>query len=359
MSRENHDSKKSQVQILDATLREGEQQAGVRFSIQEKIQILQLLEEFQVDLVEVGHPGISAEDEQICLEVAQAASCIEILMHARANVEEVKAAKRAKADWVGIWAATNSIATKTKFVEHDQDYIDKKIHTAIAEAKNLDLKVRFTIEDASRTEWEDIEWVGNIALAAGADRLSLADTVGILEPYTCTSLVSRAVATFGCEIEVHLHNDFGLALANALAAVDAGASVIDTSILGIGERTGITDLLQFAVILHQKRGQQYFPLEKIPQLACAVQIATGYQPDELRPVIGKNAFTHTSKYHVQAVKRDPQSYEVYPPELVGRVRKLEEQRPTIHQPQFPFTASKNLRISRYKSVNIGKSNSTV
>jgi isopropylmalate/homocitrate/citramalate synthase len=321
----------SSTKILDATLREGEQQAGVRFSTQEKIKILHLLEEFQIDCVEVGHPGISAEDEQICLAVARAARSTQILMHARANVEEIQAAKRANADWVGIWASVNHLATETKFVNRNKEYISQKIQVAIAEAKKLSLKVRFTIEDASRTAWEDIEWVTNLALTAGAERISLADTVGILEPSTCQSLVSRFINSFCCELEMHLHNDFGLAVANALAAIDAGASVIDTSILGIGERTGIADLLQLAVILHQKRGETRFPLEQIPQLANAVQLATGYQPDELRPVVGKNAFTHTSKYHVQAVERNPNSYEAYPPELVGRVRKIEKQRPPIDE----------------------------
>ncbi len=324
MSNKTDCGNKSSIQILDATLREGEQQAGVRFSSQDKIKILHLLEEFQIDCVEVGHPGISAEDEQICLEVAQAARSTQILMHARANVEEIQAAKRAKADWVGIWASVNHLATETKFVNRNKEYISQKIQVAIAEAKKLGLKVRCTIEDASRTVWDDIEWITEIALIAGAERISLADTVGILEPSTCHSLVSRFVNSFSCELEVHLHNDFGLAVANALVAIDAGASVVDTSILGIGERTGITDLLQFAVILHQKRGENRFPLEQIPKLAHTVQLVTNYQPDELRPVVGKNAFTHTSKYHVQAVERNPNSYEAYPPELVGRVRRIEQ-----------------------------------
>ncbi|GAA6618337.1 LeuA family protein [Scytonema sp. NUACC26] len=331
MSNKTDCERKSSTKILDATLREGEQQAGVRFSSQEKIKILHLLEEFQIDCVEVGHPGISAEDEQICLEVARSARSTQILMHARANVEEIQAAKRANADWVGIWASVNHLATETKFVNRNKEYISQKIQVAIAEAKKLGLKVRFTIEDASRTVWDDIEWITEIALIAGAERISLADTVGILEPLTCDALVSRFVNSFCCELEMHLHNDFGLAVANALVAIDAGASVIDTSILGIGERTGITDLLQLAVILHQKRGENRFPLEQIPQLAHAIQLATGYQPDELRPVVGKNAFTHTSKYHVQAVERNPNSYEAYPPELVGRVRRIEQQRPPVDE----------------------------
>ncbi|MBW4497321.1 MAG: 2-isopropylmalate synthase [Oscillatoria princeps RMCB-10] len=325
------------VRILDATLREGEQQAGVRFTSQDKIEILHLLEDFNIDMVEVGHPGISAEDERICLEVSRAARSAEILMHSRADIAEVRSAKRAGADWVGIWASVNPIGTKTKFAGHDPDYIHEKVKAAISEAKTLGLKVRFTVEDASRTLWEDIEWVARLALAAGADIISFADTVGVLEPRTCAELVSRAVETLGCAIEVHLHNDLGLALANALAAIDAGASVVDTSILGIGERTGITDLIQLSVALQQMRGEQGFPLEKIPQLAYAVGLATGYHPDKLRPIVGRNAFTHTSKYHAKAVELDPEAYEPFAPEIVGRVRTVEKDRTPLSKPKLPVS----------------------
>lgn len=326
---------KSQFRLLDATLREGEQQAGVRFAVSDKIQILHLLEDFQVDIIEVGHPGISPEDERMCREVARSARRAEILMHARANVEEVRAVKRAGADWAGIWAAINETAVETKFVGHDVAYIQGKIQEAIREAKLLGLKVRFTIEDASRTSWDRIEAAARTALAAGADRISLADTAGVLEPCTCKELVSRAAAEFGCEIEVHLHNDLGLALANALAAIDAGAAVVDTTILGIGERTGITDLIQLSVALRHLRGDTRFDLRKIPELAQAIGLTTGYRPDELRPVVGRNAFTHTSAYHVQAVRRNPKAYEAYPPESVGRTRTLEQTRPPLGKPRLP------------------------
>ncbi|KZE46590.1 MULTISPECIES: LeuA family protein [Brevibacillus] len=321
--------------ILDATLREGEQQAGVRFTCEDKIRMVQLLEDFNITLIEVGHPGISAEDEEICRKVAESARRAEILMHARAAVEEVHAAKRARADWVGIWASINDVSLQTKFGQQQECYVQEKVRQAVNEAKKLGLKVRFTIEDASRTEWEKIANLGHIALQAGADRISLADTVGVLEPATCKELVTLAVEEFQCEIEVHLHNDFGLAHANALAAIDAGASVIDTTILGIGERTGITDLIQLAVSLKQLRNDNRFSLEKIPELTQAIRMTTGYRPDELRPVVGQNACTHTSAYHVQAVKRNPQAYEPFPPEMIGRMRVLEEKRPPIGKRRLP------------------------
>lgn len=324
------------VKILDATLREGEQQAGVRFTAEEKIEILHLLEEFNVDYVEVGHPGISPEDEQICHEVALAAKKAEILMHARADLEEVRAVKRAEAQWVGIWASTNHFAMETKFGGHDEDYIFNKINESIQEAKRLGLKVRFTIEDASRTPTHQIIRTARVALDAGADRISLADTTGTLEPESCRKLVQGMVQELNCEIEIHLHNDLGLALANSLAAIEAGASVIDTTILGIGERAGITDLIQLTVALFRLRKDERFPLEKIPQLAQAIQWTTGFHPDDLRPIIGKNAFTHTCAYHVKSVKKNPESYEAFSPQRVGRTRTIESRLPLPQENRIPF-----------------------
>ncbi|NTU31560.1 2-isopropylmalate synthase [Brevibacillus sp. HB1.1] len=324
-------------QILDATLREGEQQSGVRFTCEDKIRILHLLESYQIDLIEVGHPGISAVDEEICRKVAQSARRAQILMHARATVEEVHAVKRAKADWVGIWASINDLSIQTKFSHHQESYIQEKVQQAVIEAKKLGLQVRFTIEDASRTEWEKISSLGHVALQAGADRISLADTVGIWEPDTCKRIVTRAIEEFGCEIEVHLHNDLGLAQANALAAIDAGASVIDATILGIGERAGITDLIQLTVALQKLRNDHRYSLDRIPELVQAIRMTTGYRPDELRPIAGQNAFTHTSAYHVQAVKRNSKAYEPFPPETIGRTRLLEEKRPPLGSPKLPVS----------------------
>lgn len=316
------------VKILDATLREGEQQQGVRFTAKEKIFILRQLEGFGVDFIEVGHPGISAEDESICRMVAQEAQKAQILMHARADIKDVQAAKRAGAHWIGIWASTNQYALETKFTGHDQGYVLNKIKTSIHEAKNLGMKVRFTIEDASRTPLDSIITTAQLALKAGADRISLADTTGTLEPKTCHGLVKEVVEQLNCEIEVHLHNDLGLALANTLAAIDGGATVVDTSILGIGERAGITDLIELSVVLHRLKKEHRFSLESIPELAQSIQVSTGFHPDDLRPIIGKNAFTHTCAYHVKAVQKNPEAYEAFPPQLVGRSRMI-EQRPSL------------------------------
>lgn len=317
------------VLLLDQTLREGEQQAGIRFTAEQKIEIVRLLEEFGVDTVEVGHPAISPEDEQICTEAARAAQRVNILMHARAVVDEVQVVKRAGANWVGIWASCNEVALNAKFPCRTLADIEDKVKSAITAAKSLGLKVRFTIEDASRTSCLRRLDIARVALSTGADRISLADTTGVWEPRQCAEAVEYAIKTLNCPIEVHLHNDLGLAQANALAAIDAGASVVDVSILGIGERCGITDAIQLAVALRRLRNDSRFNLDRIPDLTRAVQTWTGYRPDALRPVVGRNAFTHASAYHVSAVQRDPEAYEAFQPELVGRWRTVKENRCAI------------------------------
>lgn len=314
----------SRVRLLDATLREGEQQHGVRFSGWQKAEIVRLLEGFGVDLIEVGHPGISPEHEEICGSAAAAARSAEILMHARAVPAEVMAAYRAGAQWVGIWASVNDVSLAAKFGGRRPEEVEDKVRAAVREAKRLGLKVRFTVEDASRTPCDRFYGIARTAIEAGADRISLADTTGVWEPALCAERVAWAVKSLDCEIEVHLHNDFGLAAANALAAIDAGASVVDASILGIGERAGIADLLALTVLLKEKRGEERYRLEMIPKLARAVERMTGFEPDVLRPVVGDNIFTHTGKYHADAVRRCPDAYEPFPPERVGRVRQVAE-----------------------------------
>lgn len=306
--------------ILDATLREGEQQAGVQFAPEDKAAIVGLLKEFGVTLIEVGHPGISTEHERICASIAEQAEGVELLMHARADTAEVLAARRAGADWIGIWAGINELALRTKFPGHNHEHVCTLVQRAIAEAKEAGARVRFTVEDASRTDRPDIDLLASAAVEAGADRISLADTVGVLEPTTTSDLIAWAVDSFDAPIEFHAHDDLGLALANALAALDAGAEVIDASVLGIGERTGTPDLLSLATALHHLRGDDRFALEHVGDLAQAVQMASGFAPDATRPVVGLNAFTHASTYHARAVRRDPQAYEAFPPETVGRGR---------------------------------------
>lgn len=214
-----------------------------------------------------------------------------------------------------------------------------KAKQAIEEAKRLNLKVRFTIEDASRTNLPIIDDIVKVALDAGADCISIADTVGVFNNQTCREFVTYLRKKYSCIFEVHLHNDLGLSLSNALAAIDCGVDIVDTSVMGIGERAGIVDLIQLATALTKFGYQKNFKLELVEKLARSVSLSTGYKPDDTRPIIGKNAFTHTSVYHVKAVQSNPETYEPFDPKLVGRERILKDRRPTMPVGKLPFKPS--------------------
>ena len=312
----------AEILLLDTTLREGEQSQGIFFSLSEKIEIAQRLQRYGVDLIEVGHPGISPIEEEICRKVCESIHCAETLVHARACEQEIIAAKNAKADWVGIWASYNDISLETKYKCKSREWIREQVKNSIQFAKELGLKVRFTIEDASRTEFILIEELCSLALAAGADRISLADTVGAWHPKKCYNVVQFVVNRFKCELEVHLHNDLGLAHANAIAAIDAGAKVIDVSSLGIGERAGICDLFSLSVSLNKFYGKNNYKFHEAKEIANIISRIGSFSVEPHHPIIGKNVFTHVSKYHVKAAEKKPISYEFLTPNDFGVKRKL-------------------------------------
>lgn len=302
------------VKILDATLREGEQAVGVCFSLSEKIKIANCLQEFGVDIIEIGHPGISKQEEIMCRSICEAVSGIEILAHARARESDILAAVSSKATWVGIWASYNDISLSSKFNNKSREWIKEQVSTSILLAKEKGLKVRFTIEDASRTSIELIDELAKVAISAGADRISLADTVGAWHPNECFKMIDYAVTHFNSEIEVHLHNDLGLAQANAISAIEAGASVIDVSVLGIGERAGICDLFSTSLSLEKLYGMGPYHLKKSMELSTIVSRIAGFVSEPHHPVIGRQVFTHVSKYHIKATEKNSEAYEFLNPE---------------------------------------------
>jgi 2-isopropylmalate synthase len=309
-----------QILILDSTLREGEQSRGVCFSLAEKISIATMLRDFGVDLIEIGQPGISAIETEVCKSICESVPKVDFLVHARANRDDVLAARKTTARWIGIWASYNDISLATKFNNKSRSWIKTQVASAIGLAKDLGFKVRFTIEDASRTELNLIDELASAAIIAGADRISLADTVGIWHPNKCAEMVKFAVEKFGCQIEVHLHNDLGLAQANAIAAIEAGASVIDTSVLGIGERAGICDLISLTAALQQFYASTKYNFQLAKDLAQAIARIACCNIEPHHPIIGRNSFTHVAKYHAKAANTNPQSYEALDPSCYGRER---------------------------------------
>jgi isopropylmalate/homocitrate/citramalate synthase len=190
-------------------------------------------------------------------------------------------------------------------------------------ARTQGLRVRYTPEDASRTDFDFLAQVCNEAIEAGADRISFADTLGILQPHeTYERIRDLRRRLLPCKIDLHCHNDYGLALANAMAGIRAGADCIHTTVNGMGERAGIPDLCETILAFRNLAGVSQYNLPPLSELAAYVEKVSGFFLAPNKPITGQNAFTHKSGVHTNGVLKDPRTYESFDPALIGRERKI-------------------------------------
>lgn len=310
------------MQLLDSTLREGEQTPGVSFSVEEKMKIARLLDEFGIDIIEIGHPVVSKDIEKACREITSKDLKAETLAHSRAVKEDVKLVKDVGADWIGIFLGTSQLSLKHK-LHTDRKGALRKIKDSVSYAKDLGLKIRFTPEDATRTDRAYLEEAILSAIEAGADRISLADTVGTSTPSTYGKVVRYFADRLKTPLHVHCHNDYGMAVANSLAGFESGAYLIDVTVNGLGERTGIAALAPTVVALQQLYGvKKDWDLKGLPEISHEVEKASGLFNSESDPIVGDYAFAHKSGLHTKAVLENPKTYEAIPPEIVHKRRQI-------------------------------------
>lgn len=310
------------VELLDATLREGEQTPGVTFTVKEKLRIADLLDQFGVTIIEAGHPRVSPDILHGVKTIAHQGYTAKILAHCRALPEDIDVARSCDVDWVGIFFCVSNHRLEQQFRSNLDQAIDL-ITRAIEYAKAHGLQVRYTPEDTVRTDYQSLLLVASAAADAGADRISIADTVGAMTPQRMYALVQRLRRDLSVELNVHCHNDLGLATANALAAYEAGVSMIDVSVNGLGERVGITSLAEICLSLHALFGvSNSWKLHLLPKLSRMVSRFSGMKIAPNNPIVGANAFVHNAGLHVAAVVQNPAYYEVFPAELVGRKRSI-------------------------------------
>mmetsp|Transcript_24066 Transcript_24066/g.44404 ORF Transcript_24066/g.44404 Transcript_24066/m.44404 type:complete len:460 (+) Transcript_24066:517-1896(+) len=298
------------MKIIDCTLREGNQSPHVTWGNKESYYISKGLIDCGVDCIEVGHPYASELDRSNVKIVTSANPGCSVLAHARAVESDVAAVQECGADWVGIFMATNDIARSFKFKNKSVDDILDQIEASIRFAKLLKLNVRFTLEDTSRTELDLQVKAYERALRAGADRICFSDTVGILDPVQAASALAKLRNFFPTSsIEVHFHNDRGLALANALA-VEKYSDWVSTSVNGIGERCGITDTLAYKANLTFTASGNV-PNQEISKARHLSEIVHAFGRNSMRdraPIVGEYAFTHCSKLHRSAFEKSNRAY---------------------------------------------------
>jgi 2-isopropylmalate synthase len=310
------------VEILDTTLREGEQTPYVNFTIDEKVEIARMLDHVGVDMIEAGDPSVSPSVARAIQRIAGLALKAEIVAHSIAARAAIDKAKASGADRVAIFYATSQIHLDAKLHKTQAQAVEI-ICSHIAYARSLGLKVRYTPEDATRTEFEFLVEVCNAAIQAGADRISFADTLGIMQPH---DMYERVCALRGrlldCRMDLHCHNDYGLALANAMAGIRAGADCIHTSVNGLGERTGIPDLAEAIVAFHNLEGDQKYNIQPLMDISAYLEKVSGFFMAPNKPITGQNAFSHKSGVHSNGVLKDPRTYEAFDPAILGRERKI-------------------------------------
>lgn len=310
------------MQLLDTTLREGEQTPGVSFTVDEKVKIARTLDDFGIDIIEVGHPAVSKDIEEACRAVAHDNLRAETMAHSRALKSDIEGARDVSVDWVGIFLGTSQLSLEHKLHVGREEALEM-IEDSVAFARDLGLKVRFTPEDATRTDFGYLKEAIIAAAGAGADRISIADTVGTATPASYGRLISEVTEITDLPIHVHCHNDYGMAVANSLAGFDAGAYLIDVTVNGLGERTGIAPLAPIVVALKRLYGvDKDWELGLLPELSHEVERTSSLFTPETAPVVGKYAFAHKSGLHTKAVLEDPKTYEAIPPEIVHKHREI-------------------------------------
>jgi len=310
------------IEILDSTLREGEQTPYVNFTVEEKVKIARLLDSVGVDMIEAGDPGVSPNVAAAIKKIASEGLKAEIIAHSIATRGAIDNAKATGVDRVAIFFATSKIHLDTKLRKSPKEALSI-ITEHIAYARSLGLKVRFTSEDASRTDFDFLVEVFNAAIKAGADRIGFADTLGVMSPHVIYDRVRKLrEQLLPCKIDLHCHDDYGLALANAMEGVRAGADCIHTTINGLGERTGIPDLAELILVLNNLEGVEKYNIKPLMELSQYVEKISGFLLAPNKPITGQNAFTHKSGIHANGIIKNPRTYEPFDPSILGRERKI-------------------------------------
>jgi homocitrate synthase len=310
------------IEILDTTLREGEQTPYVNFLLDEKVEVARLLDKVGVEMIEAGDPSVSPSVEAAIKRIAALKLNAEIVAHSLATFSGIQKAHQCGVERVVVFYPTSQIHLEHK-MRKTQEQAVETIVEHIRYARGLGLKVRYTPEDASRTEFDFLVRACNAAIEAGADRISYADTLGIMQPHEIYERIQALrERLLPCKIDLHCHNDYGLALANAMAGIRAGADCIHTTINGMGERAGIPDLCETALAFHRLEGVTKYDLKPLMEASAYLERISGFFLAPNKPITGQNAFSHKSGVHTHGVLKDPRTYENFDPALLGRERKI-------------------------------------
>jgi homocitrate synthase len=313
------------VRLIDTTLREGEQFTGACFRLEDKLEIAHRLDAFGVDYLELTSPVSSPQSRRDLERVAALGLRAKVLTHVRCHPDDARAAIESGAQGIDLVIGTSSLLRRYSHGKSIEQILEVATEV-IALVSSHGLEVRFSGEDGFRSELADLLWLYRAADDAGVNRVGIADTVGIADPLGVYDLVRTVRSVVRCDIEFHGHNDTGCAVANAFAAFQAGATHVDTTVLGIGERNGITSLGAFVARLYvadPEAVRRRYDLASLQELERCVARRVGVEVPFNNPVTGVCAFTHKAGIHTKAMLREPSTYEVLDPRDFGLERSID------------------------------------
>ena len=310
------------VFLVDNTLRDGDQTAGVVFAGTEKIRIARLLNEIGVQEMETGSPWLCPEEREVMAEISSLGLSAKCLAFCRAEPDDIALAKECGVDGVVISCSTSRIHIEKKYGQTRQWVLDRVRETAEA-AKDLGLPFVISAEDASRTNMEFLLHFAVQAEELGAARFRFCDSLAVLDPFTAFQQVQTILQAINLDVEVHCHNDFGMATANSIAGYRAGARYITVSVNGLGERTGNAALEEVVMALKHLDGLDLgIATARFREVSEYVARASSRAIPVWKAIVGTNVFAHESGIHADGVIKNPLTYEVFSPDEVGLTRQL-------------------------------------
>ncbi|GJC85101.1 homocitrate synthase [Colletotrichum tofieldiae] len=308
--------------IIESTLREGEQFANAFFDTETKIKIAKALDDFGVDYIELTSPAASEQSRKDCEAICKLGLKSKILTHVRCHMDDARLAVETGVDGVDVVIGTSSYLREHSHGK-DMTYIINTAIEVIQFVKSKGLEIRFSSEDSFRSDLVDLLSVYSAVDKVGVHRVGIADTVGCASPRQVYDLVRTLRGVVSCDIETHFHNDTGCAIANAYCALEAGATHIDTSVIGIGERNGITPLgglMARMIVAAPEYTKSKYKLHKLKELEDLVAEAVEINIPFNNYITGFCAFTHKAGIHAKAILNNPSTYEIINPADFGMSR---------------------------------------
>jgi len=322
---------KERVRIFDTTLRDGEQSPGASMNLSEKLRVAEVLQDLRVDIIEAGFPIASNGDFEAVSEVAKLVKESQVCGLARASRKDIdrawEALQHAVRPRIHTFLSTSPLHMKFK-LQMEPEQVHQAVIDSVGHARDLCDDVEWSPEDGSRTEHDFLCWCVESAIKAGAGTINIPDTVGYAVPAEFAALIrmlfDRVPNIDKAVISVHCHNDLGLAVANSLAAVGAGARQVECTINGLGERAGNAAMEEIVMALRTRGDAMPYDsgvvTEHITRASHLISTITGFPVQPNKAVVGKNAFAHESGIHQDGVLKHAQTYEIMTPESVGLVK---------------------------------------